>query len=233
MKKWRKSMKLMKLFLTSVFALSVLAPSTAVIAMEPAQRPTGPAIAAEIAQAQTCAICQGDLTEGQKLRTLRCNQNGVPHIFCHTCINDWLVSRQRDNQPALCPICQTPAVPEFTLREQVITNLKFIEKAHNPLNQNNRGYLIRTTAGVALRNTIAPLLAGLIFKYYHKYNVEWDLNPKSLATFINLSEALIEYAILKYFRGGVPLNVANKLLVGAHSVVALAFLTNIFIHKKS
>lgn len=155
--KWRFYMKLMKLFLTSLLAVSALAPSAA-MSMEPAQKPTGPATVAEITQAQTCAICYDELTNGQNIRTLRCNANGIPHIFHRACINDWLVSQQRTNQPALCPMCQTPAVPEFTFKEQVIAKLGNINYQHNPLSVYNRK-LIPLTAGLSAISALGTILA--------------------------------------------------------------------------
>lgn len=179
MKKWRKSMKLMKLFLTGALALSVLS-SPAVMAMEPAPKPTGPATAAEIAQAQTCGICYDELTNGQNIRTLRCNANGIPHIFHRQCINDWLISQQRNNQPALCPMCQTPAVPEFTFKEQAIAKLGDINYQHNPLSVYNRK-LIPLTASLSAISALGTILATpLIAKALNLTQLPYH---KSLARF--------------------------------------------------
>jgi|GEM_PF-5708528 hypothetical protein len=101
---------------------------------------------AEIANAQTCPICMANLADGNALRTLRCNPNGVPHIFHRTCINAWLLSRQNTNQRANCPLCQTPAAPDFSQIERAIAHLQNqiqnMDMQHNPFNINNRKYLL-------------------------------------------------------------------------------------------
>lgn len=193
-------MKLMKLFLTGVLAFSALAPSLST-AMEPAPRPTGPATAAEITHAQTCGICQDDLTNGNDIRTLRCNANGVPHIFHRQCLNEWLTSQQRTNQPMVCPMCQTPAIPEFTLKEQVIAKAQIINYQHNPLSEYNR-MLTANLAGCSAAAIVANILTvPLVLKYLGNKDINYRGTVREFSrvgALVLPALSLANYTIIRY-----------------------------------
>lgn len=163
-------MKLMKFFLTAALALSTIAPSLS--GMEAARhyvrQRSQDATQEELNNAESCNICHENFDpEYGALRVLRCSQDGIPHIFHRDCINNWLLSRQAAGHPAGCPICNTPAIPEASRKEQIIATLKNIEMQHNPFNMKNRL--------ISLRALIATAIALTISKYILKPIVKADL----------------------------------------------------------
>ncbi len=55
----------------------------------------------------TCTICQEDLAEGERVRTIRSCQ----HMFHSTCVDPWLT------QKGTCPLCRTPLVTTTPTQE--------------------------------------------------------------------------------------------------------------------
>ena len=63
-----------------------------------------------------CVICMEEYEPGDALRVLRCGEEGTPHRFHLTCVDQWLYSvaaKERRSgeppKPPACPLCQLAA----------------------------------------------------------------------------------------------------------------------------
>lgn len=64
----------------------------------------------QIAHAQLCPICQGELEDNEKLSVLHCNPT-VPHIFHKECLDSWMYDRWKNSFNITCPMCSSAIIP--------------------------------------------------------------------------------------------------------------------------
>jgi len=144
-------------------------------------------------EAVFCAVCQEDIQEGERVRTIRSCQ----HAFHMNCVDPWLKNKGN------CPNCRAPLEPPST--NEIISNIYRVSHRLRTIIQNNPGFNIddfisqietvasgttpvitETPEMVLRRYTLGYCLAQLVLKKFLKadaYNAAYTNIRGTLANF--------------------------------------------------